>query len=136
MGELTKALEHGDKLLALYHVERHRHLVDLLNHDPRTAIGTLTSLAIWMLGDPDRAVRVSHENDAHARRRAHPFDLGWALYMGAEAFEYRCEPEKVRLRAEECERLGREDSRRSRGNFVLQPVSPDCGKARASARKR
>jgi predicted ATPase len=50
------------------------------------------------------------QKDAHARRRGHPFDLGWALTQGAEAFDHRCEPEKLRKRAEECERLGREHS--------------------------
>ncbi|MGH8675645.1 MAG: hypothetical protein ACREVG_15210, partial [Burkholderiales bacterium] len=32
------------------------------------------------------------------------------LFMGAEVFEFRCEPEKVRERAAECERLGRDNS--------------------------
>jgi tetratricopeptide (TPR) repeat protein len=110
LGDLVKALEHSDKVLALYDEVRHRHLVDILNHDLKTTMGVYASIVTWMLGYPDRAVRLSDENDAHARRRAHPFDLGWAMYMGAEAFEYRCEPEKVRLRAEECERLGRDNS--------------------------
>jgi hypothetical protein len=56
------------------------------------------------------AVRLSDEAVAHARRRGHPFDLGWALSQGAEVFDYRCEPEQLRKRAEECERLGREHS--------------------------
>ena len=50
------------------------------------------------------------EMDTHSRRRAHIFDQGWGLYMGAEVFEYRGETEKVRKRAEECERMGRENS--------------------------
>jgi hypothetical protein len=62
-----------------------------------------------MLGYPDRAVRVTNDKDAHARRPARPFELGWALSQGAEAFLYRGEPEELRLRAEECERLGREN---------------------------
>ena len=55
-------------------------------------------------------MRLSDEADAHARRRGHPFDLGLALTIGAEVFDYRCEPEELRKRAEECERLGRENS--------------------------
>ena len=40
------------------------------------------SICTWMLGYPDRAWRLSNETDAHARRRGHPFDLGYALTMG------------------------------------------------------
>ena len=36
-GEFTKALEHADKVLDLYDDEKHRHLADILNHDPKTA---------------------------------------------------------------------------------------------------
>jgi hypothetical protein len=50
------------------------------------------------------------DKTAHARRRGHPFDLGWALTTGAHEFDDRCKPEDVRKRAEECERLGRENS--------------------------
>jgi tetratricopeptide (TPR) repeat protein len=110
MGKLIKALEHRDKMLALYDGERHGHLVDMLNHDPKTGVGTLASISTWMLGYPDRAVRLGDETVAHARRRAHPFDLGWALTQGAEVFDFRCEPEQLRKRAEEGERLGREHS--------------------------
>ena len=35
-GEFTKALEHADKVLDLYDDEKHRHLADVLNHDPKT----------------------------------------------------------------------------------------------------
>ncbi|HKQ24697.1 MAG TPA: AAA family ATPase [Burkholderiales bacterium] len=110
MGELIKALEHGDKVLALYDRERHGHLVDILNHDPKTLVGVFATLPTWMLGHPDRAVRRSDEKDAHARLRAHPFDLGWALSIGAEAFDFRCEPEALRRRVEEMDRLGRENN--------------------------
>ena len=35
-GEFTKVLEHADKVLDLYDAEKHRHLADILNHDPKT----------------------------------------------------------------------------------------------------
>ncbi len=38
--------------------------------------GIFASISAWMLGYPDRAMRLSNEKDAHARRRGHPFDLG------------------------------------------------------------
>jgi predicted ATPase len=63
-----------------------------------------------MLGYPDRALRLSDEKDAHARRRGHPFDLGVALTAGAHEFDHRFTHEDLRKRAEEIERQGRENS--------------------------
>jgi hypothetical protein len=63
-----------------------------------------------MLGYPDRALRLSEEKDAHARRRGHPFDLGYALVTGAHEFDRRWKLEDLRKRAEEVERLGRDNS--------------------------
>src|SRR4030095_12994492 len=64
--------------------------------------------ATWMVGFPDQAVAISEEKDAFARQRGQPFDLGLALGMGAAAFDLRREPEELRTRARECERIGRE----------------------------
>ncbi len=48
--------------------------------------------------------------DEHARRRGHVFDIAFALTLGADPFYYRCEGEALQKRAEEAERLGRENS--------------------------
>ena len=109
-GEFTKAVEHADKVLDLYDDEKHRHLADILDHDPKTMAGIFGSISTWILGYPDRALRLNDEKDAHARRRGHPFDLGFALTIGAHEFDHRCDIEDLRKRAEECERLGRENS--------------------------
>ena len=110
MGELTEALKHADKVLDLYDVEKHGHLVEIFNSDLRTAANVIGSMCTWMLGYPDRAVRLSHDAIAHARERGHLFDLGWALTLGAFVFGYRGETEDQIIRAEECERLGRANS--------------------------
>ena len=110
VGELTKAVEHADKVLDLYDDEKHRHLVDIINRDPKTSAGIYGSISAWILGYPDRASRMSNEKDAHARQRGHPFDLGYALTTGAHEFDHRYEHQELRKRAEECERLGREHS--------------------------
>ena len=88
-GEFTKALEHADKVLDLYDDEKHRHLADILNHDPKTVAGIFGSISTWILGYPDRALRLNDEKDAHARRRGHPFDLGCGLTIGAHEFDHR-----------------------------------------------
>ncbi len=110
VGEFTKAVEHADKVLDLYDAEKHRHLADILNQDPKTQAGVFGSISTWILGYPDRASRLNDEKDAHARRRGHPFDLGFALTLGAHEFDHRFDHEDLRKRAEECERLGRENS--------------------------
>jgi energy-coupling factor transporter ATP-binding protein EcfA2 len=46
----------------------------------------------------------------NARRRGHPFNLGFALTAGVHEFDHRFRHEDLRNRAEECERLGRENS--------------------------
>ena len=97
-------------MLALYDEEQHRHLADLMNSDPKTSVGIFVSPGTWMLGYPDRAVQLCDANDAHARRRGHPFDLGFALTMGSQVWDYRCEPEQMLARVEEAERLGRAHS--------------------------
>jgi predicted ATPase len=109
-GDLIKAVEHADQVLDLYDDEKHRHLVDLLNHDPKTTAGVFGSICTWILGYPDQALRLNGEKDAHARRRGHPFDLGFALMSGAHEFDHRCQFGDLRQRATECERLGRENS--------------------------
>jgi class 3 adenylate cyclase/tetratricopeptide (TPR) repeat protein len=110
VGEFTKVVEHADKVLDLYDAERHRHLADVLNRDPKTQVGIYGSISTWILGYPDRALRLSDEKDAHARRRGHAFDLGWALTLGVHEFDHRFTHDDLRKRAEETERLGRENS--------------------------
>ena len=109
-GEFTRSMEHLDKVLDRYDDEKHRHLVDLLNMDPKTQTGCWGSVCIWILGYPDRAMRLNDEKDAHARRLGHPFDLGFALTNGVHTFDHRCELGDLLKRAEEIERLGRDNS--------------------------
>ena len=88
-GELTKVLEHADQVLALYDDENHHHLADSLNSDPKTTACIFASICTWMLGYPDRALRLSDEKDAHARGRGRPFNLGYALTTGVHEFDHR-----------------------------------------------
>jgi tetratricopeptide (TPR) repeat protein len=110
VGEFAKVLEHAEKVLDLYDDEKHHHLADILYRDPKTAAGVFASISTWILGYPDRALRLSDEKDVHARRRGHPFDLGFALSRGAHEFDHRYKHDDLRKRADEIERLGRENS--------------------------
>ncbi len=110
LGHFNQSRERGDRVLALYSEEKHRHLADITNIDPKTVVDIYLSIGTWMLGYPDRAVQVSEAMDAHARRRGHPFDLGYALTFGGQVWDLRCEPERLLARVEEAERLGRAHS--------------------------
>jgi class 3 adenylate cyclase len=110
LGELTKVQLHADRVADLYDDEEHYHLADILNQDPKTFAYIFASISTWISGYPDRAMRLSDEKDAHARRRGHPLDLGWALVNGAHEYDYRCTHDDLRKRAEQCERLGRENN--------------------------
>jgi hypothetical protein len=81
-----------------------------MNHDPKTSVGAFSSIVTWMLGYPDRAVRLSDEAVAHAGGALTRSTSVGRLTSGSEAFDLRCEPKKLWKRAEECERLGRENS--------------------------
>jgi predicted ATPase len=109
-GDLTQSCAHGDRVLALYDEEQHRHFADIINTDPKTSVGIFISSGTSMRGYPDRALQLCDAKDAHAHRRAHPFDLGWALTVGSDVWDYRGEPEQILARVEEAERLGRAHS--------------------------
>ncbi|UCH48899.1 MAG: hypothetical protein JSU95_03595, partial [Betaproteobacteria bacterium] len=110
LARFAESLEHFNQVMAIYDDEKHYHLADIINPDPKTAAGQTGAMITWCLGYFDRAMRISDEIIEHSRRRAHPFDLGGALVFRADLFDLRREPEDARKCAEECERLGRENS--------------------------
>jgi class 3 adenylate cyclase/tetratricopeptide (TPR) repeat protein len=120
LGDLNKAREHADRVSALYSEERHSHLVGVLNQDPKTMGLLLSAVALWELGYPEQALRISNAAHKHARRRGHPFDLGWALTIGAHVFDFLGEPDQWLKLIEEGDRLGRENSL----PFVTECLAP------------
>jgi hypothetical protein len=74
-------------VLALYDGKRHGHLVGILNTDPKTASLVFSALSTWMLGYPELAARIMDAAHDHARSRRHPFNLGFALTVGAQLFD-------------------------------------------------
>jgi class 3 adenylate cyclase len=108
LGNLTDSLEHGDRIRERYDPVRHASIAEVTNADPYTADGSYRCQSLWILGYPDLAREVSDEKDEFARRRNHPFDLCFALTIGAFVYEYRGEPEALLERTEEATRIGRE----------------------------
>jgi predicted ATPase len=109
-GEYSSCLKHRDEVERLYDPVKHHHFAAVLNEDPKTLVGSYAATVTWMLGYPDRAARLCDDTNAHARLRGHPFDQGFALTEGSEAYLLRREPDKFRGLAEQCDAIGRENS--------------------------
>jgi predicted ATPase len=110
LGEPIKAREHADRVQALYSEEQHVRLVDVLNTDPKTISLIFSALSTWMLGYPEQSVRILNAAHDRARRRGHPFHLGFGLTIGAQLFDHLDEPEELLKRVKEADWLGREKS--------------------------
>jgi class 3 adenylate cyclase/predicted ATPase len=110
LGDPIKTREQVARVLELYNEERHDHLVGVLNGDPKTISLVFSANSTWILGYPDQAAAIREASEAHARKLGHPFNLGWALTESERLFDYRGEPAEFFKRAEEAERLGRENS--------------------------
>jgi class 3 adenylate cyclase/tetratricopeptide (TPR) repeat protein len=108
LGDFTAARRHGDSVRAMYDAQRHWHIVQHTNTDPFTGEGIYRAQYLWILGYPDQAVAASDARDEHARRRNHPFDLAFALTLGAQVFDFLGRPDELLRRTEEAERVGRE----------------------------
>lgn len=107
LGNHVDALKHGDALHALYDPVRHHHIVQQTNTDPLTGDGIYRGQCLWMLGYPDQARAASDAKDDHARRRNHPFDLAFALTLGAQVYDYLGEADELLRRTEEAEAICR-----------------------------
>jgi class 3 adenylate cyclase/tetratricopeptide (TPR) repeat protein len=129
LGRFADAQRHGEKVHAIYDEARHWHIAQLTNTDPLTGEGIYRSQYLWMLGYPDSAVAATLANEAHARKRNHPFDLAFALTLGAQAFDFRAEPAELLRRTEEAARVGREH-----GVALLWEVMADISRGLALAR--
>jgi class 3 adenylate cyclase/predicted ATPase len=110
LGELVKAREHGNQVLALYDPNHADRWMQVTASDFRTLVGIWSCQWTWMLGYPDQAVRLSDERDAYAQTRGNAFNRAFALTLGAYVFDYRCEPERLLEHITEAERLAREHS--------------------------
>ena len=110
LGHLVAAREQCEQLLAEYDLKQAHRWMRLTSLDPRTFVESWSSQWTWMLGYPDRAVRLNNEKDAHARQLGNAFNLGFALTLGAYVFDYRREPDWLLEHVNEADRLAREQS--------------------------
>ncbi len=107
-GDFAKALQQGNCVHDLYDANRHWGVAELTNYDPISGEGIYRGQILWMLGHPDQALAATLATEAHARARNHPFDLAFALTLGAQVFDFLGEPDELLRRTDEAERIGRE----------------------------
>jgi tetratricopeptide (TPR) repeat protein len=107
-GDLLRARENGDVVVAKYDPARHGQIAQRTHSDPLTGDGIYRAHYLWMLGYPDQARAVHDTTLDHARRRSHPFDVAFTLTLGAQVFDYRGEAQPLLQHAAEAERVGRE----------------------------
>lgn len=98
LGESTEGLLHLDRSIALFDPQRQRARAFHLGPNPGVVALTTSAFALWLLGDPDRAVeRASRALDL-ARQLDHPFTFAYALYHSGFLDLWRRDYESVRER--------------------------------------
>lgn len=122
LGQLVEANEHAERGLAAYDPRHADRWIQLTGHDLRTFIEVYACQWIWMLGYPDRAIRMAGQSKAQAQSVGHAFNLVWALTFGAYTFAYRREPERLLERLTEVDRLAREQGLA----FIYQVSAPQA----------
>jgi predicted ATPase len=82
LGNLSEVVAHTDAIVKVYEPQRGARIQAMLSHDPKTVAQAHCTMALWMLGYPDRALRMFDANDLHAGRMGNYFDHGFALSFG------------------------------------------------------
>jgi len=90
-GELVRARESVERVLALYDRERHHELALRYFVDPAVVGFVTLALVQWLLGDADQALRSAQDGIALGRAISHPFSLGFALVYAASLRQMRNE---------------------------------------------
>jgi class 3 adenylate cyclase/tetratricopeptide (TPR) repeat protein len=131
MGNFVVARSHCDRVVDLYNVNAHHHLVHVVNHDPKCLSLAWASHFLWMLGYPEQAAQASDAQLSLARRLGHAFNLGFSLTAGSGAYIYRREPEVVLARCNEGLALAQEQGLPVVASFTSQlwacEIQLNCG---------
>jgi len=94
-GDFAGAHEHFQKTVELYDPACHGDFANRFGHDPREDAEAFDSLALWVLGTVDEALRLADRALAHAESSAHAPTMAHALNIAALLGLVRCNPEAV-----------------------------------------
>lgn len=101
-GDLSSALAHEERAIALYDPIEHRSLELVYGLDPGVSSLCLASFTLWQLGHPDRALERVEEGIELAHGHAELHSLAYALNWGSVVHYGRGEPMRALERAEEA----------------------------------
>ena len=100
LGEFAVAQTHLEQGIALYDPQQHRVHAFGYGQDPGVACRAYSAVTLWWLGYPEHALQRSHEAVTLARELAHPFSLGFALFLTSWVPQFRREGPLTQERAE------------------------------------
>jgi len=100
LGEFAQVREQCKQVIRLCDSERQRSQVLLYGTDALGVSRIIEACALWHLGYPDQAVKMSNEGLARAQELSHPFNLAYAFFFNANVHQFRREVQAVRERAE------------------------------------
>ena len=92
LGDLASASTHLEQALTPGVSDEPRETALRFGQDRTVASLSHLSVVVWLLGQPDRAVALAEEARGHARARAHPFSVAFALLYSAIVASFRKEP--------------------------------------------
>jgi class 3 adenylate cyclase/predicted ATPase len=100
LGEFAQVREQCKKVIGLCDPEQQRTQLLLYGTDALVVSWILEACALWHLGYPDQALKMSNEGLARAQDLSHPFNLAYAFFFSATVHQFRREVHVVRERAE------------------------------------
>jgi predicted ATPase len=108
LGEFAPTRQHAEQGAAVYDPVTHNPQATGAGQDPAVSCLSYSSLALWMLGYPDQALRKSEEALALAQRLSHTFSRAYALGIAAMFRQFRGEVGAVEAHAGAMLRLCQE----------------------------
>ncbi len=100
LGRFREALEHCDRVSALYDSTRHRSYVSFAGQDPKVVSECFAARALWAIGDSDAALERVERAVSLARDTSHAESLLIATHFNAHLHQLRGEPSATQARAE------------------------------------
>ncbi len=79
LGQPAAARPHLEQALSLFDPEKHHALIYQYGHDAGVAGRCNQALALWLLGYPERGLRIGREAIERAKAISHPNSLGYAI---------------------------------------------------------
>ncbi|WP_217359013.1 ATP-binding protein [Ruegeria arenilitoris] len=127
IGELDAAYSHLSKALELYSRERDGHLAFIYGSDHAAITSCFLSLAIWIRGEPDRALEVQNQAVAAAHKLEHAHSIAQSLTYLCMLHLLRREPEKVIELANQLDALS------SKHSFTFMSLTANLWRSWVSA---